>query len=99
MANQSKVLLSDHLKAILYNVLLGSRKNRAVAFSIVANIGFLLYMRNSRSSSDNLRLTERKKKKVHSVMIAVGRQGKRRRYVLPANQVSRQHSYSWLEVH
>lgn len=51
MANQSKVLLSDHLKAILYNILAGARKNRAVAFSIIAIIGFLLYMRNSRSTS------------------------------------------------
>ena len=66
MANQSKVMLSDHLKAILYNVLLGSRKNQAVAFSIVGIIGFLLYMRNSRSNSENLRITEQKKK-VHSV--------------------------------
>lgn len=64
MANQSKVLLSDHLKAIIYNVILGSRKNRAISFSIIAIVGFLLYMRNSRSSTENLRLSDKKKKKV-----------------------------------
>jgi hypothetical protein len=62
MANQSKAVLSDHLKAIFMNVMLGSRRNKAVTGSIIVIIGFLLYMRNSRSSSENLKIAGIKKK-------------------------------------
>jgi hypothetical protein len=53
MANQSKVMLSDHLEAICMNVMLGLSKNKAVTGSIIVIIGFLLYIHNSRSSTEN----------------------------------------------
>lgn len=55
MANQSKILFL--LQAIVSNVMLGNRKNKAISCSIVAIIGFLIYMRNhSKSPTENLRL-------------------------------------------
>lgn len=62
MANQSKAIFADHFKNIVLNVMLGSRKNKAVTFSIIVIISFLLYMRNSRVTSDNIKLTSKIKK-------------------------------------
>lgn len=63
MANQSKLLLAEHFKTIVMNVLLGSRKNRAISASIVAIVGFLIYMRNnSKGTTENLKLQGGKEK-------------------------------------
>lgn len=57
MASQSKMIF-DSFSALLLKALFGSTRKRAVTASILVIIGFLLYIRNKKSSIENLKLSK-----------------------------------------
>lgn len=92
MANQSKAIFADHFKNIVLNVMLGSRKNKAVTFSIIVIISFLLYMRNTRVTSDNIKL----RSKIKKVRWGISRREER---AMSIRSSSKESNISWASLY
>lgn len=56
MATQSKPALSMDLKAMIMDLLLGTRKKKLISGAILLIIAFLLHLRNMNGSADNMKL-------------------------------------------
>lgn len=60
MAEHSKVATaaSQGLLKIIINAFIGNTQRKAFSSILLAIIGFLIYMKNKKSSTDNLRMRE-----------------------------------------
>ena len=65
MADHSKVAIegTTGLVQIIINALAGSNKKKAFSAILLAIIGYLIYMKNKKSSTDSIKLTEKKGEK------------------------------------
>ena len=66
MASQSKVAQGVDIKAIILDVLFGTRNKKMITGAILIIIGFLLHVRNSNGNASNLKIkmSEKDKKRV-----------------------------------
>lgn len=60
MAPSQSSPFSEHLKTVLMKLLFGSTRKKAITFSAVIIIGYLLHLRNKKSSTENLKLSKLK---------------------------------------
>jgi hypothetical protein len=71
MAEHSKVVAptAETLGQIIKNALIGSNQKKAFSGILLAIIAYLIYMKNKKSTTDNIKLgEERNKKKVTSLL-------------------------------
>lgn len=71
MAEHSKVVAptAETLGQIIKNALIGSNQKKAFSSILLAIIAYLIYMKNKKSTTDNIKLREeRNKKKVISLL-------------------------------
>jgi hypothetical protein len=60
MGNSQSSVFSQQLKTVLWNIFFGSKKNKAVTFSIIVIIGFLIHIKNKKSATENIRIKLKK---------------------------------------
>jgi len=67
MAEHSKTAATAGFGSIILNALVGSTQKKIFSGILLAIIGYLLYMKNKKSTTDNIKLREERasKKKVH----------------------------------
>lgn len=66
MPEHSKIAgaVSDNLYTIITQALVGSDKKKAFSIILLAIVGYLIYMKNKKSSTDNIKIKESLLKKV-----------------------------------
>ena len=66
MAPSQSSPFSEHLKTVLMKLLFGSNRKKALTISVVAIICYLIHLKNKKSSTENLKLSQLKAaKEVH----------------------------------
>ena len=72
MADQSKIAstATNTITTIILNSLIGSPSKKAFSSVLLAIIAFLIYMKNKKSATDNIKISEEKlkKKSVHHLL-------------------------------
>lgn len=58
MTNAQSTMFSEHLKAVLMKLFFGSKKKKAITFSAVAIIFYLLHLRSKKGSTTNIKLSK-----------------------------------------
>lgn len=51
-------MFSEHLKAVLMKLFFGSKRKKAITFSAVAIIFYLLHLKNKKSTTDNIKISK-----------------------------------------
>jgi hypothetical protein len=71
MAEHSKVATAakQNFTQIMLNALVGSPKKKAFSAFLLAIIGFLIYMKNKKSTTDNIKIKEQPNKKAVNMVI------------------------------
>ena len=60
MAPSHSSPFSEHLKSVLVKLFFGSTRKKALTFSVVAIIFYLIHLKNKKSSTENLKLSKLK---------------------------------------
>lgn len=60
MAPSQSSPFSEHLKSVLAKLLFGSTRKKILSASVVAIICYLIYLKNKKSSTENLKLSKLK---------------------------------------